>query len=102
MELTSEERQAVEHGGVVKYVIPGSPVQCVVLREDLLDHLRTRFDYSTCDADDLPALTAEVLPDEDWTVPEGQPTVNILSSGVGSVIARLLRVERYGGDRITT
>jgi hypothetical protein len=29
-----------------------------------------RLDYSACDADDLAALTAEVLPDEDWTIPE--------------------------------
>jgi hypothetical protein len=42
MELTSEERQALDH--------------------------------AACDADDLAALTAEVLPDEDWTMPEGHPT----------------------------
>ena len=39
MELTSEERQAVEKGDVLKYVIPGSHVECVVVREDLLDSL---------------------------------------------------------------
>ena len=74
MELTIEERQAVEHGDVIKYVIPGSHVECVVVREDLLDPLRARLDYSACDADDLAALTAEVLPDEDWTTPEDRPT----------------------------
>ncbi len=37
MELTVEERQAVENGDVVKYVIPGSHVGCVVVREDMLD-----------------------------------------------------------------
>ena len=74
MELTIEERQAVENGDVVKYVIPGSQVGCVVLREDLLDPLRARLDYSECDADELAALTAEVLPNEDWTIPEGQST----------------------------
>jgi len=73
MELTIEERQAVEHGDVLKYVIPGSHVECVVVREDMLDPLRARLDYSACDADDLAALTAEVLPDEDWTMPEGRP-----------------------------
>ena len=74
MELTIEERQTVEKGDVLKYVIPGSRVECVVVREDLLDSLRARLDYSACDTDDLAALTAEVLPNEDWTVPEGHPT----------------------------
>ena len=69
MELTSEERQAVEQGDMLKYVIPGSHVGCGVVREDLLDPLRARLDYSACDTDDLAALTAEVLPDEDWTPP---------------------------------
>jgi hypothetical protein len=72
MELTVEERQAVEKGDVVKYVLPDSHIECVVVREDLLDPLLARLDYSTCDADDLTAMTAEVLPDEDWTMPEGQ------------------------------
>jgi hypothetical protein len=72
MELTAEEREAVENGGVVKFVIPESRVECVVVREDLLDPLRVRADYSPCDPDDLCALTAEVLDDEDWTMPEGR------------------------------
>jgi hypothetical protein len=59
---------------VLKYVIPGSHVECVVVRGDLLDPLRARLDYSACDADDLAALTAEVLPDKDWTAPEERPT----------------------------
>jgi hypothetical protein len=65
MELTSEERQAVENGDVVKYVIPGSRIECFVVRHDLLDTLLARLDYSACDADDLATLTAAVLPDED-------------------------------------
>jgi hypothetical protein len=72
MELTAEEREAVEKGGVVKFVIPESRVECVVVREDLLDPLRVRADYSPCDPDDLSALTAEVLDDEDWTMPESR------------------------------
>ncbi len=71
MELTAEEREAVEKGDVLKVVIPGSRVPCVVVREDLLDPLRVRADYSPCNPDDLSALTAEVLDDEDWTLPEG-------------------------------
>jgi hypothetical protein len=73
MELTAEEREAVEKGGVVKFVIPESRVECVVVREDLLDPLRVRADYSPCDADDLCRLTAEVLDDEDWTMHEARP-----------------------------
>ncbi len=71
MELTAKEREAVEQGDLVKYLIPDSRVRCVVVREDLLDALRVRADYSPCDPDDLCALTAEVLDDEDWTLPEG-------------------------------
>jgi hypothetical protein len=74
MELTAEEREAIEEGDVVKSVIPDSCVQCVVLREDLLDPLRVRADYSPCDVDELTALTAEVLDDEDWTMSEGHAT----------------------------
>ncbi len=33
---------------------------------------RQALDYAVCDPDDLAALTAEVLPAEDWTVLEGQ------------------------------
>jgi hypothetical protein len=74
MELTAEEREAVEKGVVVKYVIPDSHIECVVVREDLLDALRVRSDYSPCDPDDLAMLTSEVLDDEDWTTPEGHAT----------------------------
>lgn len=74
MELTAEEREAVEKGVVVKFVIPESRVECVVVREDLLDPLRVRADFSPCDPDDLSALTAEVLDDEDWTMPERRET----------------------------
>lgn len=70
MNLTAGEREAVERSDVVKFVIPDSAVQCVVLREDLLDSLRLRTDYSPCDPDDLSWLTAEVLDDDDWTIPE--------------------------------
>ena len=70
MELTTHEREAIEKGDVVRYVIPDSRVECVVVREDLLDPLRVRSDYSACDPDDLARLTSEVLDDEDWTAPQ--------------------------------
>ena len=74
MELTAAECEAVEKGSIVKYVIPDSRVECVVVREDLLDLLRVRSDYSLCDPDELGKLTSEVLDDEDWTMPEGSAT----------------------------
>jgi hypothetical protein len=74
MNLTAAEREAVERGDLVKFEIPESSVQCVVVREDLLDPLRLRMDYSHCDGDDLSRLAAEVLDDEDWSVPKGQVT----------------------------
>jgi hypothetical protein len=74
MELTIQEREAVQNGDVVRYVIPGSQIECVVVREDLLDPLRVRSDYSPCDPDDLSRLTSEVLDDEDWSTPDESAT----------------------------
>ena len=70
MELTAEERAAVERGDVVKYTIPDSRIECVVVRQDILDPLRVRADFSPCDADDLCILTAEVVDDENWVLPD--------------------------------
>ena len=74
MKLTTKEREAVEKGEVVKFVIPESDTNCVVLREDLLDSLRVRADFLPCDTDELSALTAETMDDEDWTMPDGYTT----------------------------
>ncbi|MGD0900355.1 MAG: hypothetical protein ABR915_21190 [Thermoguttaceae bacterium] len=74
MELTAQEREAIEKGDVVRYLIPDSQVECVVVREDLLDPLRVRSDYAPCDPDDLARLTSEVLDDEDWSTPEDPAT----------------------------
>ena len=74
MELTTQEREAIANGDVVRYVIPDSQVECVVVREDLLDPLRVRSEYSPCNPDDLARLTSEVLDDEDWTAPEDPAT----------------------------
>jgi hypothetical protein len=74
MKLTMEEREAVERGDLVKFMIPESRVECVVVREDLLDPLRVRADFSPCDPDELSARTAEIMDDEDWTMPAGHPT----------------------------
>ena len=69
MELTAEERETIERGGLVRFVIPDSHIECVVLRQDMLDPLRLHADHSPCDPDELSALTAEVLDDEAWTKP---------------------------------
>jgi hypothetical protein len=61
MELTSQEREAVEMGDIVKFVVRDPRVLCVVVHEDLLDHLRLRAEFSPCDPDDLAWLTAETL-----------------------------------------
>jgi hypothetical protein len=78
MELTADEQEAIEKGDVIKFIIPGSRVPCVAVREDLLEPLRVRADFSPCNPDELCKLTAEVLDDEDWTMPDGhtatQPT----------------------------
>ena len=73
MELTAQERAALEQGDLVRFVIPGSDVECIVVRGDLLDPLRVRADYSPCDPDDLCRLTSEALDDEDWNAPEVGP-----------------------------
>ena len=70
MDLTVEEREAIRKGRNPQ--IPDSRVPFVIVREDLLDPFRIRADYSPCNPDDLSVLTADVLDDEDWTIPEGQ------------------------------
>ena len=39
MQLSAEERVAVESGRLVRYVIPESQVECLVVRSDKLDQL---------------------------------------------------------------
>ena len=72
MRLNTTEREAIERGDIVRYVIPESQTECVLIRGDLLDPIRARADFSPCDSDELLPLVAEVLDDEDWTQP-GEP-----------------------------
>lgn len=78
MKLSTDERRAVEGGEAVRFVIPESDVECVVVRSDLLDPLLSRADLDPCDPDEFLPLMAELLEDEDWSVPLAN-TENIAS-----------------------
>jgi len=75
MQLTTEERVAVENGRLVRYVIPESQVECLVVRSDKLEQLAEQGNLDACHPDDLFSMTAELLDDEDWTPPDdrGRP-----------------------------
>ena len=75
MQLTAEERVAVENGQPVRYVIPESRVECFLVRSDKLVGCTNEADFSPCAPDELMPLVAELLDDEDWTIPDdrGRP-----------------------------
>lgn len=74
MILTANEREAVERGDLVPFVIPESSVECVIVRRDRLDPLLLNVDYSPCPPDDLLRMTAECLDEEDWSEFDQPPT----------------------------
>ena len=75
MQLSIEERNAVESGRLVRYVIPESRVECLLVRSDKLEQITERADLDACLPDDFLPLMAELLDDEDWTIPDerGRP-----------------------------
>ncbi len=75
MQLSAEERVAVESGRLVRFVIPESRVECLVVRSDKLEQLAEQGDLGACHPDDFLPVMAELLEDEDWTVPDdrGRP-----------------------------
>ena len=75
MQLSAEERVAVESGRLVRYVIPESRVECLLVRSDKLKQLAEQADLGACHPDEFLPLMAELLEDEDWTLPDdrGQP-----------------------------
>ncbi len=75
MQLSAEERVAVESGRLVRYVIPESRVECLLLRSDKLEQLAERADLGICQPDEFLPLMAELLDDDDWTIPDdrGRP-----------------------------
>ncbi len=75
MQLSAEERVAVESGRLVRYVIPESRVECLLLRSDKLEQLAEHADLGACHPDEFLPMMAELLDDEDWTLPDdrGRP-----------------------------
>ena len=75
MQLSAEERVAVESGRLVRYVIPESRVECLLVRSDKLEQFAERADLGACHPDEFLPLMAELLDDEDWTLPDdrGRP-----------------------------
>ncbi len=75
MQLSAEERLAVENGRLVRFMIPESRVECCVVRSDQLEKLAQPADLSPSHPDDLLLLVSELLDDEDWTIPDdrGRP-----------------------------
>ena len=75
MQLSLEERLAVENGQPFRFVIRESGVECVVIRADRQDELLSLISFGDCPIDDLMRLTAETFEDEDWEIPDdrGRP-----------------------------
>ena len=75
MQLSAEERVAVESGRLVRYVIPESRVECLLVRSDKLEQFAEHADLGACHPDEFLPLMAELLDDEDWTPPDdrGRP-----------------------------
>ena len=76
MQLTTDQRTELENGRLVRFVIPESNIECVMVRSDRLNQQRAEdVDLSPCHSDELMALVAEQFEDEDWTLPDdrGRP-----------------------------
>lgn len=81
MQLSTEERIAVESGRLVRYVIPESRVECLLVRSDQLDQLAEQADLGSCPSDELLPLMAELLEEEDWTLPDDRGRPHECSQG---------------------
>ena len=75
MQLTIEQRTQLESGRLIRFVIPESNIECVMLRSDRLLQPADDIDLGPCHSDELMALVAEQFDDEDWTLPDdrGRP-----------------------------
>ena len=69
MQLTVDERNAVESGQPVRCLIPGTNVRCVVIRDDLFEALK--LPVSVVDADLMHDMYLGLSDDspEDWKSP---------------------------------
>ena len=81
MQLSAEERVAVESGGLVRYVIPESRVECLLVRSNKLEQLAVQADLGACQPDEFLPLIAELLDDEDWTLPDDRRRPHERSQG---------------------
>lgn len=68
MQLTLQQRSELERGHVVRFVIPDSNIECVIVRSDRLQ--MSNVDFEPCSTDELARLMSEQLEDEDWTLPD--------------------------------
>lgn len=59
MQLSNEERNAVESGRLVRYVFPESRVECLLVRSDQLGQLAEQAQLGTCHPDEFLPLMAE-------------------------------------------
>lgn len=72
--ISLKHREAAERGDAIPVTLPGSDVEFVIVRRDLVGSLIHTLDDSPCDPDELLLLVAESLdPEEDWTIPENHP-----------------------------
>ncbi len=75
MKLIKTQCEAAERGVPIPISLPGSDVEFVIVRRDLVEKWAGVWDDSPCDPEDLLRITVEVLDDEDWSEFE-QPPVN--------------------------
>ncbi|MBI5761413.1 MAG: hypothetical protein HZA46_23130 [Planctomycetales bacterium] len=70
MQLTVDERRAVEAGVPLRCVVPGTQLTCVVLRHDVFAKLQLPVEVTDSDLlDDLYLDLSANAPD-DWKAPE--------------------------------
>ena len=70
MQLTADERRAVEAGVPLRCVVPGTQLTCVVLRNDVFAKLQLPVEVIDSDLlDDLYLDLSANTPD-DWKAPE--------------------------------
>ena len=81
MQLSIEERNAVESGRLIRYVNPESRVECLLLRSDKLGQLAEQTQLGACHPDEFLPLMAELLDDEDWTLPDDRGRPHECSQG---------------------
>ena len=69
MQLTVDERNVVESGQPVRFLIPGTNVRCVIIRDDVFERLR--LPIAVVDEDTLKDIYLGLTEDspDDWKSP---------------------------------